>query len=271
VAHPQLAAFARLANGAQPPARRIYGQNSKLSRTMHDIRYNPVDDEVVVPNPFSNAILIFRGGANGQDAPLRIIQGPNTQLTGPQWLDVDAVNREIFVPGPGSVQVYPLDGNGDVRPKRTIQGPDTQLLDGDSIAVDPLNNLLVVAGRNDKVILVFDRAATGNARPLRVITGPNTDIDRLNQLAVYPEGRLVLAALPSRGVAVWSLDDDGDVAPKWAITGDQTSFKKVRGVALNAKQKEIYVTDTVVNGVLTFSVPEIFESPASGAAPLNRR
>jgi hypothetical protein len=52
VAHPQVAAFARLANGGQVPARRIYGQTSMLSRTMHDIRYNAVDDEIIVPNPF---------------------------------------------------------------------------------------------------------------------------------------------------------------------------------------------------------------------------
>jgi len=45
VAHPQIAAFARLASGGQAPTRRIFGQASKLSRTMHDIRYNEVNDE----------------------------------------------------------------------------------------------------------------------------------------------------------------------------------------------------------------------------------
>ena len=104
---------------------------------MHDIRYNAVDDEILVPNPFSNAILAFRGGADGQEAPIRIIQGPNTQLNGPDRLDIDVVNREIFVPGRGDVLVFPLDGNGDVRPKRVVRGPDTQI-DGSSIAVDPL-------------------------------------------------------------------------------------------------------------------------------------
>ena len=55
-----------MASGDQAPTRRIFGQASKLSRTMHDIRYNHVDDEIIVPNPFANAILFFRGGANGQ-------------------------------------------------------------------------------------------------------------------------------------------------------------------------------------------------------------
>jgi DNA-binding beta-propeller fold protein YncE len=283
VAHPQIAAFARLANGGQPPARRIYGQNSKLSRTMHDIRYNAIDDEIVVPNPFANAILTFHGGANGQEAPVRVIQGPNTELAGPNRLTIDVINREIFVPHDGAVHVYPLDGNGNVRPKRAIRGPDTQLGGSDpSIAVDPLNHVLAVAGRDANVILLFDRLASGNAKPLRVIAGPNTQIDRLNQMAIYPEGKLLVVAMPGEGAAnymepprvfvgMWSLDDNGDVPPKWVITGDQTTLKKPFSVALNPEQKEIYVTDMRLNGVVTFSVPEIFEPVAAAAAQANRR
>jgi DNA-binding beta-propeller fold protein YncE len=266
VAHPQIAAFARLANGAQTPARRIYGQPSLLSRTMHDIRYNPADDEILVPNPFSNALLVFRGGANGQEPPIRIIQGPNTELNGPDRLDIDVVHREVFVPQPGNVLVFPLDGNGDVKPKRVIRGPDTQV-DGRSIAVDPIHNVLAVLGR-DRAILIFDRMANGNVKPLHVIRGPNTQIDRINQMAIYPEGKLLVVAMPGRQgdmepprvfVGMWSLDDDGDVAPKWTITGKQTGLKKPFAVALNPEHKEIYVTDMRLNGVMAFSVPEIFK------------
>jgi DNA-binding beta-propeller fold protein YncE len=278
VAHPQIAAFARLANGGQVPARRIYGQTSNLSRTMHDIRYNAVDDEILVPNPFSNAILVFRGGAEGQEAPIRIIQGPNTELNGPDRLDIDTVHREIFVPGRGNVLVYPLDGNGDVKPKRVVRGPDTQI-DGSSIAVDPVNNLFAVTGR-EQSILVFDRTADGNVKPLRVIKGPNAQIDRINQMAIYPAGKLLVVAMPGRQgdmepprvfVGMWSLDDNGDVAPKWTITGKQTGLKKPFAVALNPEHKEIYVTDMRLNGVMTFSVPEVFVPVAPSAAPANRR
>ena len=86
-------AFARLANGNVKQTRVLMGQTTKLSRTMHDIRYNEVNDEIVVPNPFANAILTFRGGADGQEAPVRIIQGPNTGLSSPQRLDLDVGNR----------------------------------------------------------------------------------------------------------------------------------------------------------------------------------
>lgn len=232
---------------------------------MHDIRYNEVDDELIVPNPFANAILIFRGGANGQEAPIRVIQGPKTQLDGPDRMDVDTKHREIFVPDGNSVFVYPLDANGDTAPIRVITGPDTMLA-AQSLAVDPLNNLLAVTGR-DKSLLIFDRTANGNVKPLRVIKGPKTQIDRINQMAIYPEGKLLVVAMPGMQglvepprvfVGMWSLDDDGDTAPKWTINGDQSTLRKPFAVALNPDHKEIYVTDMRLNGVMTFSVPEIF-------------
>ena len=43
---------------------------------MHDIRYDEINDEIVVPVPYSEAILTFRGDADGQESPIRIIQGP---------------------------------------------------------------------------------------------------------------------------------------------------------------------------------------------------
>ena len=89
---------------------------------MHDIRFNEVDDEIIVPSPFADAILVFRGGANGQEAPIRIIQGPRTQIGGSR-LAIDTKNREIFVPADGGgIAVLPLDANGDVAPVRQSPG-----------------------------------------------------------------------------------------------------------------------------------------------------
>src|SRR5262245_23057257 len=135
--------FARLANGGQAPARVLFGQASKLSRTMHDIRYNEVHDEIVVPVPYAHAIVTFRGDANQQQAPIRVIQGPKTGEIGSR-LDVDPIHNEIFTYKDDSILVYPRDANGDVAPIRTIKGPDTQLSSVYGIAVDPVNNVLVI-------------------------------------------------------------------------------------------------------------------------------
>ena len=49
------------------PNRLLAGQQTRLSRTMHDVRYDAVHDEMYVTNPFSRAILVFRGGADGEE------------------------------------------------------------------------------------------------------------------------------------------------------------------------------------------------------------
>src|SRR3990167_3667095 len=154
------------------PKRVISGQGTKLSRTMHDIRYNEVHDEIYVGNPFADAILTFRGGASGEEAPIRVIQGPRTQ-GGTSRLDVDSIHNEIFVPSGNSVRVFSREANGDVPPIRVIRGPDTQLKNAGSIAVDPLNNLIVVGSNNtlkptpenNGQLWIFNRTDNGNVKP----------------------------------------------------------------------------------------------------------
>ncbi|MCH8266733.1 MAG: hypothetical protein IH846_04395, partial [Acidobacteria bacterium] len=52
MAHPQIAAFARLAEENSTPTRLLAGQKTLMARTMHDIRYDEVNDELLVTNPF---------------------------------------------------------------------------------------------------------------------------------------------------------------------------------------------------------------------------
>jgi len=52
------------------------------------------DRVIVVPNPFANAILTFRGGANGQEPPIRVLQGPKTRMTGADRFGLDHVSGE---------------------------------------------------------------------------------------------------------------------------------------------------------------------------------
>ena len=65
--HPQIAAFARSANGATEPRRSIAGQNTLITRTIHDMAYDPIHDEIVVPQFMTFAILTFAGNADGND------------------------------------------------------------------------------------------------------------------------------------------------------------------------------------------------------------
>ena len=250
---------------------------------MHDVRYNEVDDEIVVPVPYSEAILTFRGGANGQEAPIRIIQGPKTGTIGSR-LDVDPIHDEIFTYTETSIKVYPREANGDVAPIRVIEGPDTQLRRAQSVSVDPINDILVVglnsgfgtyrASIGDSrdpergAILVFNRTDNGNVKPRGVIRGPKSGIIRINQMRVYPERKLIIGAMPGirdqmepegAFLGVWLYDDNGDVPPMWKIpVGPTTMLRKPFGVVLNPADKEVIISDMRNQGVLVFSVPEIF-------------
>jgi hypothetical protein len=249
---------------------------------MHDIRYSASRDEIFVGNPFAQAILAFRGDVNGNQAPIRVIQGPKTQLIEADTLEIDDVNKEIFVPLRDDIVVFPMDGNGDVAPIRILHGPKNGWRPGGGIAVDPIHNLLITdstnldanqdgrrdEGRGRNTIMIFDRTATGDAKPLRVIRGPHTGLKGIRQMQVYPKGGWIVVAHIADGeipepqgafVGVWSVNDSGDVPPRWKIDAKAANgLKKPRGVALNPKTKELIVSDMRQNAVLTYYFPEVF-------------
>ena len=200
MAHPQIAAFPRLAEEDAKPTRAIAGQNTLITRTIHDMAYDPVRDEIVVPQFYLQGILTFRGSANGDEAPIRVISGPRTQIENPTRIALDPVNNEIYIPMDDRLLVFPRFAEGNVAPIRTIEGPDTEMSAG-VVQVDPVNNLIVVGGysvagrtRGTRAqaargqvlsgdrsgrggqILIFDRTASGNAKPLRIIRGPDSKI-----------------------------------------------------------------------------------------------
>jgi DNA-binding beta-propeller fold protein YncE len=172
------------------PKRVIEGQATKMGRTLHGIAYHPGRDEIAVNNPTASAVLVFRGGANGNEAPVRMIQGPKTKLVFPHSVAVDVQNNELIVldPGSQSVLVFPFDANGNVAPLRILNGLNTRLRYVVGAAVDPVNNLLIVAttptgGRPSpggpplvNGLAIFNRTDSGDVAPRSVIAGPKTGI-----------------------------------------------------------------------------------------------
>ena len=253
---------------------------------MHDIRYNAVHDEILVTNPFSNAILTFRGGATGEEPPIRVIQGPRTRIRGSDTLEVDPVHNEIYVPSGNELLVFQREAQGDVAPIRIIRAPG---LGRGTIAVDPVNNVTIVARSGQKEegrlwnrpwiehqehkfekeggsLLIFGRTDSGDVKPRAVIEGPKTGLWALRQLQVYPPKGWIIVPQASGtipepeevSIGVWHINDNGDVPPRWKIEGPKSALKRPRGVAINPKDKEIYVADGRYNGVLTYYFPEIF-------------
>jgi hypothetical protein len=83
-------------------------------------------------------------------------------------------------------------------------------------------------------------------------------------LVSVPFGESAGAGLPmlasdKSSVAIWSVFDDGDVAPRFRVGGPGGVLRNPRGVAVDDKNKTVIVSDKYLNGVLTFSLPEMFE------------
>jgi hypothetical protein len=271
VAHPQIAVFARLADGQADRLRAIEGQKTLLGRTMHAIAYDAIHDEIYVTQQFGQGILVFRGGAKGEEPPLRVINGSKTQLIAPDRLAVDPVHDEIYVPEGVKILVFPRKANGDVAPIRVITGPDTGIGATRAVTVDPVRNLIIAAtqvwGTDEEnrargsELRIFPRTADGNVKPLRVITG----LRGMGNLEVHSPTGLIFSQ-QTRYVGVWHVDDDGRVPPRFTIGGPDGILRQGRGLALDPKNQSVIASDKELNAVLTFRVPEIFSSTNEQAA-----
>ena len=260
--------------------RRIEGNRTLLARTMHGIAYDEKHDEIIVTQAFSQGVLTFRGGASGEEAPIRVIQGSRTQFKAPDRVALDLVNNEIFVGERGYILVFPRDANGNVAPIRRLEGPD--LPNGLSqIAVDPVRNLLIVGGGGG--LRIYNRTDSGNVKPKAMIGGPKSGFRGPNgPIAVHvPTGLIVASRNLSRAaresnseagassdqinnqgeIVVYSVEDRGDVPPRFRIG---TGFLKVpRGIALDPASQNLVVSDKIGNRIVTFHVPEIFATTAT--------
>jgi hypothetical protein len=278
VAHPQIAAFARLARENTPPVRTIEGQKTQLSRTIHGFGYDPVHDEIVVTGALAQAILTFRGGASGEEPPLRVIQGPKAGIFGAgtganDKVNVDGVHGEIYIiSGKSSEPVNTLSvfdrlATGDVAPKRILRG-----VRGGTIAVDSDRDLLVVNGGG--ALTIYNRTASGDAKPIRVISGPRSQVAGGDTFMLYPPKGWIVSGCEAASEAplalcVWSINDNGDVAPRFKLPVQQlTNGYQVSATALDPVHKEVIIVANghkvqsvrpdIMNAIITFSWPEIF-------------
>jgi len=116
-----------------------------------------------------SSVTVFDGDANGDVAPLRVIQGPLSQIDWPMGIAVDEAHDEIIVAnnGDNSILVFPRTASGDVPPKRAIRGPLTGVKGPMGVAI--AKDEIYVANFGDHTALVFPRLAGGNVRPRRII------------------------------------------------------------------------------------------------------
>jgi DNA-binding beta-propeller fold protein YncE len=112
----------------------------------------------------------------GDTAPLRVIQGPKTQLDWPTAIAVHPDRGEIYVANDTNhtITIYPADANGDVAPIRVIKGPKSMVKNPTGVAIDFVNNELWVANFGNHSATVYALDAGGDAAPKRVIRSAPT-------------------------------------------------------------------------------------------------
>jgi DNA-binding beta-propeller fold protein YncE len=252
----------------------------------------------VASEPLASAIVVFPGGASGNTAPARVIQGSRTQIRSPWEPVVDDLHKELVVAENAgrAILTFPWDADGDVAPARVIKGPKTGLVRPTGVAVDPERNLIIVLNSAERSpssgratgIYVFNRTDNGNVAPRYVIAGSHTGLRSVWHLAVYG-GKIYAVAgngnyvrpydnggyLPKKGctgppippllvgsesaqVAVWRINDHGDAPPRAIIKGPASDLLAPASIALDPKDGEIFITDGGRNGVLTYRVPQFF-------------
>jgi hypothetical protein len=233
------------------PKRTISGAATLLARPAGMV-VDSIHQELYVANDIDmNApILVFPLSANGNVAPIRVLQGPLTTLRGPMGLALDLVHNELIVVSykvddEGSITTFPRTASGNVAPTRTIQGPLTGFDHPQALALDLVHNELIVANSffNNTLslggLLVFPRTATGNVAPVRQITGTNTGLcnpigmtlDRVHDELYVTNAAANSACQPS--VVVFSRSASGNATPLRTIgPGPNCDLNNPEGVAV---------------------------------------
>lgn len=202
-----IAAYSKNATGnAVSPLRMVQwgGLNGSVTRLYSpaNIALRKSSGEIVVadtvPNPdssYSGLVLFFDRLANGNAAPVRAIEGPQTLLgTGVYGMAYDSGHDEIIVVARDSatarINTYAGTDSGNAAPLRSVSGNLTLLEAVNGIAYDSASGTIYVAqgGFNGFVarILAFARTANGNVAPARVVSGALSGMTAPMGLEIVP-------------------------------------------------------------------------------------
>lgn len=104
--------------------------------------------------------MVYHRLANGDDAPLRIIEGEETRLRRPNKVAVDPVTDDVVVSnsGSGGILVFSRKDDGNVPPRRSIEpGPKSGLRTPWNMYLDTINDEIGVGDMHNNDLKVFPR------------------------------------------------------------------------------------------------------------------
>jgi len=221
-----MAVFSKEAKGNVAPDR--------LLATPHGTFGIGVDEskqEMYLTVQHQNAVYVYRKMASGNEKPLRVLAGNDTQLEDPHGIAVDAKNNLLIVSNHGNV-AYSGTGADAAPPLGSAE-------DGGSRNFRPGSGKFYPSS-----ITIYPRDAKENTAPLRVIEGPRTRLNWPAQIAVDEErGEIYVANDMDHSIAVFKITDSGDVAPTRLIRGPKSEILNPTGITLDLKNKELWVAN----------------------------
>src|SRR5262245_46559146 len=123
------------------------------------------------------SITVYPKDGKGDIAPLRVIQGPRTQLNWPTGIAYDPKRNEIFIANDtgDSVLVFDANANGNVAPKRVLKGQKSMIKYPVGLFVDTVHDELWTANFGNHTVTVHKPDAQGDTPPLRLIRSAPAD------------------------------------------------------------------------------------------------
>ena len=197
---PEVVVYRKMAEGEEQPIRTLVGNSTQLEDA-HGIAIDTINGWMFVSNHGSTAyyetgdregsgrggrrrrianatgkfeppsITVYPLKAEGDTPPLRIIEGPRTQLNWPAAMYLDEENGELYVANDAddSILIFRTTDNGNVAPTRVVKGSRTGIKNPTGIFLDFKNDEMWVSNMGNHSATVFPRTASGNVAPLRTI------------------------------------------------------------------------------------------------------
>jgi len=158
-------------------------------------------------------------------------------------------------------------GDPPNEPRRIIGGPKTELQFNSCVWVDPASgDIYSVENDTGDIMVVFPNLATGNTEPSRKLTVTH----RSFAMVVEPETKeLYMSVQFPPQIQVYSPTASGKDKPLRALKGDKTGLSDAHGIAIDSKNKLLFV-----NNWGNISDPNVpgsgrFEPPSITVYPLN--
>jgi hypothetical protein len=181
---PKVVVYRKDASGEEKPLRVLEGPHTLLHDT-HGLALDLKRRLMIVgswgnssdPNvagsgkTYPPSIGVYPLEANGDVAPLRVIQGPKTQLDWAGGMVLDVESGDLYVANDvgGSILVFKETDEGDVSPARVIKGPRTGLNHPAGISLDARNREVWVSNMGNSSASAFSLTADGDVAPVRTI------------------------------------------------------------------------------------------------------